>query len=266
MLLVPDKADSSPVMAFLDERLLNTPAFAISSCRDMLVKMGDIARETAITAFNNVNNYNERAAEFIKEGESQLDMYEDKLGTYLVKLSAREITDEDSWKVTGMLSEIGDLERIGDHALALSENAKEVHDKNIIFTQAAKDDLAVITAALTDIVTLTTDVMKSNDMKLARQVEPLEQVIDVLVHQARDRHIDRMKKGECGIEPGFVWTDLMINYGRISDHCSNIAISVMQSRTSSRKGHEFMATVRSIDNPEFISAFEAYSNMYKIEG
>lgn len=264
ILTIPDKADRSPVTAFLDERLLNTPSFAISNCRDMIVKMGDIARETAITAFNNVNNFNERAAEFVVEGESQLDLYEDKLGTYLVKLSARELGDTDSWEVTGMLREIGDLERVGDHALALVHSAREVYDKSIIFTPSAKEDLIVITAALTDIVTLTTQVLEDKNVELARMVEPLEQVIDGLVSQARDRHIDRMQKGECGIEPGFVWTDLMINYGRISDHCSNIAISVMQSGTSSRAGHDFMAKVRSKDNAEFISAFEKYSEMYKM--
>lgn len=264
-LMVRDKDDGSMVTSFLDERLLNTPSFAISNCRDMLIKMGAIARDTAITAFNTVDNYNERAAEFTREGESQLDMYEDKLGTYLVKLSAREISDTDSWAVTGMLSEIGDLERIGDHAYALVKSAEEVHDKAIVFTPGAKRDLAVITAALTDIITLTTKVLEEQDIELARQVEPLEQVIDGLVRKARDRHISRMQKGECGIEPGFVWSDLMISYERISDHCSNIAISTMQSGTSSRAGHDYMAKVRSADNPEFIAAYEIYKSRYRIE-
>ena len=262
---IPDKADSSPAKTFLDERLLNTPSFAISSCRDMLIKMGDIARETAITSFNIVKNYTERAAEFAIEGEAQLDLYEDKLGTYLVNLSARELADKDSWEVSGMLREIGDLERMGDHALSLVHSAREVYEKGIVFTAGAKSDLDVITAALTDIVKLTTNVLENHDIELARQVEPLEQVIDELVRKARDRHIDRMQRGECGIAPGFVWTDLMIDFGRISDHCSNIAISVMQSRTSSRDGHDFIAQIRNVDNPEFIYAYKVYSDQYKIE-
>ena len=261
---IPDKADKSPVTTFLDERLLNTPSFAISNCRDMITKMGEIARETAIAAFHIVSGYTERAAEFAIEGESQLDLYEDRLGTYLVRLSARELADKDSWEVSGMLREIGDLERMGDHALALVYSAREVRDKGIVFTQAAMADLEVINAALTDIVTLTMTVLQDHDIELARQVEPLEQVIDDIIRQARDRHIDRMQRGECGISQGFVWTDLMVNYGRISDHCSNIAISVMQSRTSSRAGHDFMAQVRSAENPEFIAAFESYSEMYRL--
>jgi len=264
ILTIPDKADKSPVKTFLDERLLNTPSFAISNCRDMIIKMGEIARETSVTAFHTVAGYNERAAEFVIEGESQLDLYEDKLGTYLVKLSARGLADRDSWEVSGMLREIGDLERMGDHALALVYNAREVREKGIIFTSAAMSDLEIINAALTDIVTMTVTVLQDHNIELARQVEPLEQVIDGLIRRARDRHIARMQRGECGITQGFVWTDLMINYGRISDHCSNIAISVMQSRTSSRAGHDFMAQVKSVDNSEFVTAFENYSELYKI--
>ena len=262
---IPDKADKSPVTTFLDERLLNTPSFAISNCRDLIIKMGEITRETAVTAFHTVISYNERAAEFAMEGESQLDLYEDKLGTYLVKLSARELADKDSWEVSGMLREIGDLERIGDHALSLVHSAREVREKGIVFTQDAQNDLNVITAALTEIITLTATVLENHDVELARQVEPLEQVIDSLIRRARDRHIDRVQRGECGISQGFVWSDLMVNYGRISDHCSNIAISVMQSRTSSRAGHDFMAQIRSVDNPEFIYAFKVYSDQYKLE-
>ncbi|MDR2421368.1 MAG: Na/Pi cotransporter family protein, partial [Oscillospiraceae bacterium] len=260
---VREKPGAVQATEFLDERLLNTPAFAIVNCRDMVGDMCVIAKEAALSALALVGGYSERAAEAPIAGEEKLDMYEDKLGTYLVKLSSKELSDTDSWEVSRMLRAIGDLERIGDHAINIVYSAKEISDKGIDFAGSAPSDLAVLREALTEIITMTAEAVISRDAALAKRVEPLEQVIDVLVRQARDRHISRIQRGECGIEPGFVWSDLLVNYERMSDHCSNLAVGVIQTKSPSIAGHDYLSKARSADNPEFVAEFDAYGARYR---
>ncbi|MDR0446423.1 MAG: Na/Pi cotransporter family protein [Oscillospiraceae bacterium] len=265
LLTIRDKPNGVQKTEFLDERLLNTPAFAIVNCLDMVSDMCAVAKDAALAALALVGNYSERTAETSILGEERLDEYEDKLGTYLVKLSAKELSDRDSWEAARMLRAIGDLERIGDHALNIVYSAKEIHEKGIDFTGSARSDLSVLREALSEIVSMTTEAVTNRDAELAKKVEPLEQVIDVLVREARDRHIVRIQRGECGIAPGFVWSDLMVNYERMSDHCSNLAVGVIQKKSPSMGGHDYLSKARSADNPEFAQEFDAYSARYRLD-
>jgi phosphate:Na+ symporter len=227
--------------------------------------MCDIAKDCAYRAFALIGKYDEKAAALLTEGEQQLDLYEDKLGTYLVKLSARELTNADSWEISRLLHAIGDFERMGDHAVNLLQSAQELFDKGIVFSPAAQADLHVLRAALEEVIDTTARAFKEHDAELAKHVEPLEQVIDELVFSMRSRHIARLQAGECAIEPGFVWSDLMINCERMSDHCSNIAVCLIQMSSRSMEGHTYLSEARSADNPEFMPAFEAYRAKYSLK-
>jgi len=163
-----------------------------------------------------------------------------------------------------MLRAIGDLERIGDHSENIVYSAKEMYDKGIMFSEEAQSDFAVLQTAINDIVRLTEDAFVTENALIAKEVEPLEQVIDVLVRQARDRHIARMQRGDCSIEQGFVWNDILVNVERISDHCSNLAIGLIQSPHGSMESHSYLLAERSEDNQEFVEAFTKYSEKYKL--
>ncbi|MDR3209012.1 MAG: Na/Pi cotransporter family protein [Oscillospiraceae bacterium] len=264
VLTVRIKSTDTRTIELLDERLLNTPSFAISNCRNLVLRMCETASETVLTAMDLIGNYSQRAAAVASDGEKMLDMYEDKLGTYLVKLSSKELTDADSWEVSRMLRAIGDLERIGDHAVNIMQSAEEMYTKNVEFSADAYKDLDVLKAALTDIVTMTMRAFAEDDEVMARQVEPLEQVIDILVRDARSRHISRIQRGECSVEVGFVWTDLLIDQERVSDHCSNIAVYMIQMEQGSMASHDYLLKTRTSDNAEFMTAFTAYSERYRL--
>jgi phosphate:Na+ symporter len=265
LLTIREKSSETQSYEFLDERLLNTPSFAIAQCHDLAVKMCEIAKTCAYQSFALIGKYDEKSAALLTDGEQQLDLYEDKLGTYLVKLSARELTNTDSWEISRLLHAIGDFERMGDHAVNISQSAQELYDKGIVFSPAAQDDLRVLRAALEEVIDTTARAFNNHDAELAKRVEPLEQVIDELVFSMRARHIARLQSGECAIEPGFVWSDLMINCERMSDHCSNIAVCLIQVDSRSMEGHTYLSEARSADNPEFMPAFEAYRAKYALK-
>ena len=249
---------------FLDERLLATPAIAIAQCHYLVVEMSQIARDTIVLALKMVEKYDEVAAAPIRENEDTLDQYEDKLNTFLVKLSAYGLSGSDSWKVSELLHIIGDLERIGDHALNILQSAEEMQEKDIAFSNEAKHDLSVAHAALKEIINMTIRAFEREDVVLARQVEPLEQVIDKLVAKMRSRHIVRLQRGECSIIPGFVLTDLLINYERVSDHCSNMAVSIIQTSDQTMDRHGYLSETRTPENTEFITAYHVYKSKYDL--
>ena len=249
---------------FLDERLLATPAIAIAQCHYLVVEMSQIACDTIILALEMVVKYDEIAAAPIRENEDTLDQYEDKLNTFLVKLSAYGLSGSDSWKVSELLHIIGDLERIGDHALNILQSAEEMQEKDIAFSTEAQHDLSVAHAALTEIINMTIKAFEREDVILARQVEPLEQVIDKLVAKMRSRHIVRLQRGECSIIPGFVLTDLLINYERVSDHCSNMAVSIIQTNDQTMDRHGYLSETRTPENTEFITAYHAYNTKFDL--
>jgi phosphate:Na+ symporter len=265
IMTVRDRSGNGEGYVLLDERLLNTPAFAISQCHELVNKMADTARRSVKLVVGMVDSgYDAKVAAAVREDELQLDMYEDKLGAFLVKLSARELTDSDSREVTTLLHVIGDFERLGDHAINILQSSEEVVSKKIAFSGVAIDELRVAREALTEIVDMSVDAFINNDAGMSKRVEPLEQVIDELVAKMRAHHISRLQRGECEIAPGFVWSDLLINYERVSDHCSNIAVSVIQAGSDTPGRHVYLSETRSADNEEFMSMFNAYMKKYAL--
>ncbi len=246
----------------LDERLLLSPGFAVAECRKLAVHMAKAAQVSMAEAIKLLRGYNEQMADYIAQEEGQIDLYEDKLGTFLVKLSSKELSRQDSNDVSQLLHAIGDFERIGDHAVNILRAAKEIHEKELHFSQKAQEELEVITRAILRIMDLTVEAFETNDAALAAKVEPLEQVIDGLKLELKNRHIRRLQEGRCTIELGFVLTDLLTNYERVSDHCSNVAVTVIQIKDSSLDTHGYLNEVKTAGDPEFTQAFEAYSLEY----
>ncbi len=262
-IIVRDKADEHP-FAFLDERLLNSPPVAVNECKAMSVQMARLAHDTLLSAIAQVEHYSEKDAEVISENEDKLDRYEDSLGTYLVKLSAKELSDADSKKVSKLLHSIGDFERLGDHALNILRSAQEIHDKELVFSESATGEMRQVVAAVTEILNITTTAYCDTDIALASSVEPLEQVIDALIAREKNRHVERLQKGQCTIELGFVLTDLLNNYERISDHCSNIAVCLIETQHFSFDTHQYLNEIKSTGNPEFVREFDRFAEKYRL--
>ena len=249
---------------FLDERLMGAPALALAQCFDLVLEMSDIARSNVSESLDIVLKYDEKKASLIRDNEEQLDEFEDRLNTFIVKLSARGLLSDDSWKASELLHVISDLERMGDHAMNILESAEEVRDKELVFSDLAKADILIVHAALKDITDLAINAFRLSDETLAHQVEPLEEVIDKLTAQMRSRHFARLQRGECTTVPGVVWSDLLINFERISDHCSNIAVSVIQTKHQSMDTHGYLSGIKVPENTEFGAMFKSYSEKYKL--
>lgn len=253
-----DNEDDTP---FIDERFLNTPAVAISQCNNMCNKMALLSEKSITDACTLLANYSEELAETIKEDEEKIDVYEDVLGTYLVKLSSKNLTQQDSASASKMLHSIGDFERISDHAVNMLHAIKEMHEKNIFFSEEAISEIDVVVCALIEIVDNTIKAYINNDFGLAKHIEPLEQVIDKLVEELKLRHIKRLREGKCTIELGFILSDLLNDIERVSDHCSNIAVCMIQLKQESFGTHEYLHEVR-LDDRMFKSEYNSYKNRY----
>ena len=194
--------------------------------------------------------------------ESLVDRYEDELGSYLVKLSSRDLSEKDSKMVSTLLHSIGNWERISDHAVNLVDAAKEIHEKKLSFSPQATEELEVFSRAIRDIIGMTVEAFETEDIALAKKVEPLEEVIDTLNRKIRDRHIKRLRSGECTIELGFVLTDILGNYERVSDHCSNLAVDVIQTEDSAVEAHEYLDALKSADNEQFRHDYQEVKKNY----
>jgi phosphate:Na+ symporter len=202
-------------------------------------------------------------AEQIRAVEKDVDHYEDVLGTYLTKLSRAQISDDDSSEVSKLLKVIGDLERISDHSVNVLESAEEMKEKKITFSEGARQEMEVLCGALSEILELTMDALRRSDWNGATQVEPLEQVIDHLKSNLRDRHISRLKKGACSVEAGFIWSDLLTNLERASDHCSNIAVSIIDAHAHNMNAHQRLRRMKE-GNPAFFEKLDEYSRKYRL--
>ena len=238
--LIPDSKEAE-VVNELDERLLVTPPLALNVCHKVTAEMADGAVKGLKKALQCLDNYSSAVADEIRELEDKTDKYEDKLGTYLVKLSSAQVTDADSTEAAKLLKLIGDFERISDHSLNIVESAEEMLDKKIVLTDAAAAELKVVVSAVEEITDLAYNAFINNDVESAYRVEPLEQIIDDLKEKLRTNHILRMQQGNCTIDAGFIWSDLLTNLERISDHCSNIAgcvIDMAQNDLSFHKVHK----------------------------
>ena len=234
----------SEQFAFLDPLLLRTPGVAISECVSMTNQMGAVAHENLLDAVRQLSDYQEAREALITQNEDKLDIYEDRLGDYLVKISQHGVSMSDIRTVSRLLHAIGDFERIGDHALNLQESARELHEKDLHFSDAAKEELEVLLTALNDIMALAFDSFAANDPMAAREVEPLEETIDQLIEEIKVRHIHRLQAGECTIQLGFVLNDLLTNFERVSDHCSNIAVCVIESQADDLDPHAYISRLK----------------------
>ena len=232
-------------IAELDERLLATPPIALERCNHLVGEMGSIAIASLDKALAMLKNYDPAVAREIREMEGKADHYEDILGTYLVKLSGNQMSDSDSTTVSKLLKLIGDFERISDHSVNILESAEELKEKKIDLTAGAREELHTLCGAVKEIAELAVSSYAQNDLVLAHEVEPLEQVIDGLKSTLRNRHIMRLKKGDCTIEAGFIWSDLITNLERTADHCSNIAVCVMDAAQNNMNQHAMMLRLKS---------------------
>ena len=259
--LVPDGKKKDAEVK-LDERLLATPPLALEQCSVVAEDMAYYASGALKKAIDCVMEFDPKAAQEVRESEDKTDKYEDMLGTYLLKLGAEPLSDAASEEVTELLKLIGDFERIGDHAVNIIESAEEMHDKQLEFSRSAKYELSVMSAAVGEVMDLAVKAFAENDAQAASCVEPLEQVVDDLKDELRTRHILRMKKGECSIEAGFVWSDLLTNLERASDHCSNVALCVLDLKKHTLSAHETQHERK--DVPEFAEHYRRYSEKYAL--
>ena len=264
--IIKDGGDEAEAeYSFIDVRLLSTPSVAIGECSSKCNSMANLAKETTICAMGLVKSYNEKDAKTIVENEDHLDMYEDKLGTFLVQLSGRNLSEWDNASVSRQLHTIGDFERIGDHAMNILEAAQEIHDKKLHFSDNAKSELDVLFNALGEILETTMEAYCESSVFKAKRVEPLEEVIDYIIIEIKTRHIQRLKNGECSIELGFVLSDLLTDCERISDHCSNVAIAIIETSQFTYDAHEYLNVVKRAGNKEFEDEYDSYKEKYKIE-
>ncbi len=263
MRLIPDGSNERERAEQLDERLLATPSLAVERCRRVSEQMARAAERALQDALVSLDHYTGPLADGIREMEDQTDRYEDILGTYLVKLGTRAMSNRDSTEAAKLLHIIGDFERIADHAVNLLESAEEMHTKSIHFSQTAQRELGTLTAAVNEITTLSIRCFLLDDLAAAAKVEPLEQVVGALKEQLRTRHILRLQRGECTLDAGFVWSDLLTNLERVADHCSNIAGCVIEMQHASLDLHEYLDNYRS-GTPEYMADFKAFSQKYAL--
>lgn len=261
---VEEESDGTPSRAvYLDERLLNSPSIAVMECDSHTVKMALLAKETVLQSLKLVKKYDDDSAKIVCDNETVLDLYEDNLGTYLVKMSEQSLSNSDARTVARMLHTIGDFERLGDHAKGLQKVALEIKEKGIAFSSSAQHEIDVLVDAITEIVITTTRVYEKNDYELASRVEPLEQVIDRITAEIKTHHIERLQRGDCTIEMGFILSDLLTNCKRISDHCSNIAVATIEARNDSFDTHHYLNAVKYGDD-SFNKVFDEYNRKYDL--
>lgn len=261
--IVPDKGGKEQPVE-LEERLLITPSVALGRCRAVAGEMARCAGEALHMALTTFENYSPELAESIRENESRCDRYEDELGTYLVRLSAQQLSDAESEEATELLKIIGDFERISDHAVNLLAASEELRSKGLGFSATAEKELKVLIGAVSEILNTAERAFSEKDLAAAAQVEPLKQVIVALKEQMRTRHILRMQQGHCSIEAGFVWSDLLTDLERTADHCSNIAGCVLDAANHGLNLHETLRAMRA-DDPDFRRAYGAYAEKYRLQ-
>ena len=250
------------VFDVLDERFLAMPSFAVEKCRELVCDMAVIASESFNMATDLFDNYSEEGFAKIAELEGTVDKYEDKTSSYLVKIAGAHMSTKDSRIVTELLHCVGDIERISDHALNIAEVAKEMHDKDVNFSESALKDLHVITQAVHDVLDLAVNCLIKDDLNLAVMVEPLEQVVDRLKRKIKAGHITRLRQGDCTMELGFILSDLLTNYERVADHCSNIAVCFIEISHDSFETHEYLHQIKENGESEFTKMYEQYKAKY----
>lgn len=262
--IIPESADEKDEIEMLDERLLATPPIALERCNTLAIDMAKLAVSALEDSLVILENYDEELAAKIRKSESKTDKYEDVIGSYLVKLSALKISEQNTAEVSKLLKVIGDFERISDHAVNILEAAEELREKQLVFTSSANEEMKVISDAVAEIVDLSLKAFIENDLEAADNVEPLEEVIDRLKEKLRSRHIVRLQQGICSIEAGFVWSDLLTALERTSDHCSNIAGCVIDIAQNNMNLHETLRFARTED-AGYAEKYKKYMEQYVLK-
>lgn len=245
----------------LDPRFLDRPALACQQCKNAVNHMASISQKALYSAIAQLSQYDKKKAEKIKRYEKQIDQYEDQLGNYMVRLSNRQLSDRDSRTVAMLLHDIGDIERIGDHANNISKAAQEMYEKELHFSEKGEEEIRIFAGAIHEIVATTFFALEKEDMAMAAKIEPLEEIIDELNAEMKRRHIKRLQKGTCTINMGFILSDITTNYERIADHCSNIAVSLLL-REEELDSHEYIHDLKHGNNEQFQADYKIYKNKY----
>ncbi len=261
---IKGKENEADIFDTLDERFLSIPAFAVDKCRELVCGMAEISRDSIFASTSLITDYDESKIQDILDSESEVDRYEDKVSTYLVKIAGQNMSDKDSKEVMELLHVIGDVERISDHSVNILEVAKEINEKGIVFSESARHDIDVISHAVCHILNLATDALVTENLEIAKKVEPLEQVIDRLKRKIKNNHIHRLKEGDCTVERGFILSDLLTNYERIADHCSNIAVCLIEIAHGSFETHEYLSHVKADGENDFTERYDKYKKKYSI--
>ena len=263
--LVPDKGDDPQArhdMDRLEERFLQHPALAIEQSRLVTDSMAEHARANLLRAMHLREAYTDRGYEQVEESEELIDRYEDKLGTYLMKLTARSLSPEQTEEVAKYLHTISDFERISDHACNVADVCQEIDEKKIVFSDSALHELDMLEAAVTEILAISIDAFTGGDLQMAARVEPLEEIIDGLCDEMKSHHVDRLQQGVCTLNQGFVFNDLLTNYERVADHCSNIAVAVIEVESDSFDTHEYLNSVKAMKDASFARYYDEYKKKY----
>ncbi len=250
--------------ALLDDRFLEAPSLAVEHCKQVINKMADISRESLFISMSLIGGYDEEQALRVGELETRADKYEDALGTYIMKISTKNLKKEDSEMLNVMLHCIGDFERISDYACNLCDSARELQQKNMQFSLKAETELDILSSAVREAVDISFDAFKSNNKNEADKVEPLEELIDTLAVELKARHIRRLREGKCTIELGFAHSDILNNLERVADHCSNIAVDVIQSDQLEFDAHEYLDRIKNKDNQQFARDYKTYKEKYRL--
>ena len=271
--VIPDKESEmeemeeekiNPDLARLDERFLDKPGFAMEECRSVAINMARKSQKAMNLAIDLLGEYSDKTADRVEKLENQIDQYEDALGTYLVKLSGRELSIKDSRVLSVLLHCIGDFERISDHAVNIRDAAVEMHKKDLKFSEKAKQELRVFSKAIRDILDRAVMAFETGDVELAKEVEPLEQVVDALNKEEKQRHINRLRTGTCTIELGFILSDISTNFERAADHCSNIAVCLLQVDEGGFDTHEYLDILKEENSEEFQHEYMELSERYAL--
>ena len=265
--LIPEKGNElleQHDMDRLEERFLQHPALAIEQSRLVTGSMAEKARDNLLRAMHLRKEYSERGFEQVDEVEQLIDRYEDKLGTYLMKLTARSLSPEQTEEVAKYLHTISDFERISDHACNVADVCQEIDEKKIEFSKSASHELQVLEGAVTEILAISIEAFTGGNLQLAARVEPLEEIIDGLCDEMKSHHVDRLQQGLCTLNQGFVFNDLLTNYERVADHCSNIAVAVIEVESDSFDTHEYLNSVKAVKDASFARFYDEYKQKYSI--
>lgn len=251
-------------ISLLDPRFLDTPGFAVEQCRRVAIDMAVTSKKAMFEAMDLISNYSEEKEQKVRRLEEKIDRYEDELGSYIVKLSQKPLGEKESHVLSILLHSLSDFERISDHAVSIGYATREMKEKGISFSKKATAELKVYTEAVKEILDTTVTVFNKEDIELAANVEPMEEVIDFLQGELKQRHVKRLRKGNCTIEMGFVLTEICTSLERVADHCSNIAVCILQVQEDGFETHEYLQTVKNTDNEDFKQKYDAYMEKYTL--